>query len=214
MSAAPETTAPDPYAGRVVKHPRPTQWAEQAAAHRNYQQATDLAARNYWCGVSTGYLVAFLGTDYWTELHDKAKSLHYVAPYTWEEAQTALAGRKPRIYPQMSLWEAAGILFGYKQATAERTDAVECTNCDKRVLFLHDNETLATCQTHGVFCDDDCADSVCGRECAANDDRGHQLPDHYYEDENHTEPDDGRTVDDFDAPMIEAFVRALSERAA
>lgn len=198
----------------TVPRPRTPQWAEQQAAFAQSKTATDPDERAYWRGVSVGYLVAFLGGSLWSLYHRQAKATRWAAPYTWEEAAKNLPRYRPIEFPGLSLYESSGILFGYKQATAERTDAAECSACDKRVLFVTDNETLATCRTHGIFCDDDCADTVCGRECAANDDRGHQLPDYAYEPEMHLSDEDMGRTDDYDAPMIEAFVRALSERAA
>ncbi len=174
-----QVAAPGRDVWGLVK-PRNAQWAEHFAAHDQYVAASDPDLRAYWRGVALGYLAAFLPTPYWAELHDDAKGVRWAAPIGYDLVLQHVDHYRP-VASGMSLAEACGVLHGFKEATAERTDADQCSACDRRVLFVAQNDTLATCRTHGTFCDEACADSLCDRGCVLRDDRGNQPPPWFYD---------------------------------
>ena len=115
-------------------------------------------------GWLTGYVIGWLAAapsapqDVIDMVAD-ADNVPFSAPYDipsvisrWGLLGTATHGMdRPRF-----MW-AAGVLSGWKDGTARRPDANDCTLCERRVLL---NTQGVTCE-HGVFCDETCHRAMC-----------------------------------------------------
>ena len=143
----------------VTVEPRGPQLTEMGHAALEAARAESPEHREYWRGVMVGYAVAFDLTDD-GPLVDARNTVFAAAlpleeidkKFTW--LATGGFQRRPDV------WHRAGILWGWKQATAERQDAQECAFCEQRILTDSDTEAFK-CRNHGWLCNDDCRRTMC-----------------------------------------------------
>jgi hypothetical protein len=142
----------------IVAHPRGGQWDEaQDATHRAEQARLrgDSDAHQFWSGVSCGYMAAYSPWLLWRDDLKLARRNLFARTETYESIVDRL-DRFGIVNPQRKdTLKAAGVLFGYSQATAEEPDAEECAApCAGRILTMRDDDAVET--WHGWFCNDDC----------------------------------------------------------
>ena len=152
----------------LVPDPRPGQWdeANQATDHANLARTSgDLDSYHWWIGVSSGYMSAFNPHALWRDDLRKAKQSLVARTLGLDEA-TDRAGRfgLEGLQRRRFLMDC-GVLWGFKEATAERDDAQECIACNARILSDVDEQAYQT--HHGWVCNDDCHITYGGSNCCA-----------------------------------------------
>ena len=156
----------------VVTNPRPALWDEAQDALNRHRAAATRDEAAYWIGVNVGILAAVLPTaaPLYTDQYKAARDKLFARAYPVDELgylRMLPADDRSQLMIE-SIYRASGVLFGWKQATAELPDADECMACEQRVLAA-DCERAVHCRYHGTFCDEDCARTVCEPLCERQD---------------------------------------------
>jgi hypothetical protein len=154
----------------LVRNPRPGQWDQLnnlvGQIHQARRDGHHLRAA-WLYGVQTGTLAAFSGWDLWAD--DLIRARHY--QWSRNEPYDAALERITRLVPhgpvQLDAIRACGVLWGFKEATAEEPDAEECLFCNGRVLLDRDTDAVST--WHGVFCAEQCHRDLDGYECCRHE---------------------------------------------
>ena len=156
------TTEPAGTAAGIVT-PRLGQWDEAQEYGNIAAAAGSDEERKFYYGARMGMLAAFTGWEVWQLVLRQSKHAYYARALPYPEAANLL-GMLPAVTAadrdlRLRAFEASGVLFGYKQGTAELDGAEECMVCEARVL-PHD-EGPVRCRVHGTFCSRDCAVTHC-----------------------------------------------------
>ena len=149
--------------------PRAPQITEMGQAALNAAKADSREVREWWRGVMVGYAVAFglSPEDPLTDAHNTP--LASAAPLEDLQRKAAYYAAAGLRGSSVEVWHRSGVLWGWKQATSERTDAQECAWCERRILTDTDTEAFE-CRNHGWLCDDDCRHTMCeGRQSCWED---------------------------------------------
>lgn len=108
--------------------------------------------RLWWAGVHAGYQVGFGLTNSASEVR-WASCFRSVDP---DAATPTLLLSKLTRYDHTDRCDisyASGVLYGYKQSTSERQDAVECGDCGQRICLDLDESVTCNCVGVNYFCD-------------------------------------------------------------
>lgn len=122
-----------------------------AAAHTLNKGLPDVL-RQWWHGVFVGYTVAFGLTK---DAHDVtfASAFYMASPDYTPDTLLAKLARTPDSLDRNDIAHASGVLYGYKQGSAERHDAVECIVCSRRICLDFDDHVKCECNGSLYFCD-------------------------------------------------------------
>jgi hypothetical protein len=147
----------------VVERPRVGQVWELTEAIR--AKADDPETAPYWEGFIVGFVATFATDDVFADSLTDARNVMFAGAHTVTDAaaRIQLLGRNLEPSRAQSILRACGVLFGWKQGTAERPDAEECVVCDSRILT--DVDTEAQSCTVGHFCNEECHRSYDGYRC-------------------------------------------------
>ncbi len=147
--------------------PRLGQLMDKGRANKAKTAARNDAEHAYYRGVEAGFDVAFGTGD--PDVFRTAHREMFAAPHSFEDAclRVEMLERTFTNRRRLDYFHACGVLAGFKEATAERGDAEECSACSGRVLTERDGEAFTPfalswqCDEHGWFCDDECKRLVC-----------------------------------------------------
>jgi hypothetical protein len=152
--------------------PRRAQWREVDEAveqSRAAREGGDLRAAHYWSGVAAGYFSAFTtGDPLWERDLARADQSLVAAPFTVDRADKRVESFRRSGWPELGCTQAMfdmGVLFGFREATAEEDDAEECIACGKRILTSRPRWEDSFQTWHGWVCDDLCHESFDGGHC-------------------------------------------------
>jgi hypothetical protein len=131
-------------------------WAELIL---NIQHAHPRYEAPYWIGVSAGFTAATSDHDFWPKRIARAANVRFAQPVPYGQAVTLVGMLPPHTVDRMGLFDACGVLWGWKEATEGIPGVAVCACCDRRVM--PDQAGSIWCDNHGAFCDQDCARDVC-----------------------------------------------------
>ena len=141
---------------------------EITEALRRADQATDTRRKMFWQGVVSGYMAATSTSEnaLTALLLAQAQPFAVCAGITHVDNVLSMLPAESR---HDAMWQASGVLYGYRAATAEEPGALECAACACRVWET--DEATVRCDNHGAFCDTDCASTLCGAYCETDGSR-------------------------------------------
>lgn len=127
----------------------------------------------WYDGFIVGFAAAICDDQALRDQLIEARATAYAHAHTIDEALAMpwLAHMVDTPARRRNYLRACGVLFGWKQATAERPDAEECTTCQDRILVDADDPASCTpCVYHGWFCSPECQRAACMASCDRGDD--------------------------------------------
>lgn len=151
----------------VVEHPR-TGHVLGDLLNAIQQRAADPDTAPYWSGYIVGFTATFTDDDVFTDALTDARGTMFAAAHNVGDTAARLRMFNRNLEPRRaaSIMHASGVLYGWKQGTAERDDAAECVVCDARILTRLDDEAVE-CYGTGWFCDQNCHQSYDAGQCCA-----------------------------------------------
>lgn len=122
------------------------------AAMHTLNRALPDEVRLWWAGVHSGYLVGFGLVNSSSEVQ-WASCFRSVDPNAADPTLLLSTLGRYNHVDRCDISYASGVLHGYKQSTAERSDAVECAECTQRICLELDEFMRCECVGTNFFCD-------------------------------------------------------------